>query len=142
MSATPNASPTVTIDCPRCCAHGSIVAFSHIANGVCFLCAGSKRIDVAAGSEAAVNAETVARATAQAARRNEWIASIGAQTTADVLAALRGLSDDRLNAIRNWTAGLGRDDEPVTTRRVYWCASTLLNAWPGRTAYPESWIDG
>lgn len=141
MSAAPNATRAITIDCPRCSAAGSILAFAHVAAGRCFLCGGARSIDVAAGSVEAVNAGVAARAAAETDSRNAWVERIGAGSTVSTLAALRNLSADRLHAIREWTAGRGAD-QPVAFRRVYWSTSTILGAWPGRTAYPESWIDG
>jgi hypothetical protein len=58
-----------------------------------------------------------------------------------VLAVLRSLDEDRVNAIRNWTASGGME-QTEAERRLYWCASTILRAWPSGRAYLESWIDG
>lgn len=39
------ASPeTFTAECPKCLGKGSIAAFSHVANGVCFMCKGTRTV--------------------------------------------------------------------------------------------------
>lgn len=49
------ASPeTFTAECPKCLGKGAIAAFSHVANGVCFMCRGTRTVSAQLWTEGVV----------------------------------------------------------------------------------------
>ena len=129
MSANRNQTGT----CSRCNGIGNIAAFRHNENGRCFACTGTGTMTVTI-SESDAAAMDTSRATD--IRRREWLATLDTMTVDQAMAKIRTLSNDRLWNLRDTCAGW---DAPGA-RMAYWCASTLLRAWPSRPL-PESWID-
>ena len=127
-----SANRTQTGTCTRCDGTGTIRAFSHNVNGRCFSCSGTGVLTV---TVAEVSAAAMDATRAENARRRQWLGTLETLTIDQAMAKIRTLDSDRLWNLRNACAGW---DAPGA-RVAYWCASTLLRAWPSRPL-PESWI--
>ena len=127
-----SANRTQTGTCARCDGTGTIRAFSHNVNGRCFACSGTGSLTVTISE---VDAARMDASRAEDARRRQWLANLDTLTIDQAMAKIRTLDSERLWNLRNVCAGW---DAPGA-RVAYWCASTLLNAWPSRPL-PESWI--
>jgi hypothetical protein len=116
--------------CARCNGTGNIRAFNHNANGRCFACTGTGILTITISE--------VDAAAMDASRRRQWLSTLDTLTVNQAMEKIRALSDsdDRLWNLRDTCAGW---DAPGA-RMAYWCACTLLRAWPSRPL-PESWID-
>ena len=76
------------VKCPKCSGHGTITAFGHVADGVCFMCEGAKFISVdLMAKRSKLHVETVKKA--------DWVMA----STADSYAKL---SFEKLLKIRNF----------------------------------------
>lgn len=73
MSAQP---AQIILDCPRCCAEGRLHAFSHIADGVCFLCRGARTIKRRPGIATGPVKSTIPQKTLDAAQSAMILAAI------------------------------------------------------------------
>lgn len=69
----------IAIQCPKCCGQGSIDAFGHVANGICFCCKGARVVYVTEAKkndmmspEAIQKAEWIMRATAEQFAKLSW----------------------------------------------------------------------
>jgi hypothetical protein len=128
--------------CDKCEGKGYINGFGHYANGVCFLCEGNGTRYVTA-HEAKISAETAARIAAAAVendKRAAFIARFDGVEPRLVVARFRTYTADQVWAIRQHCAGTTTRGASPGERVCYWAASTVLDAWPMGTAYPESWV--
>ena len=133
----------VTIECDRCEGKGYINGFGHYANGVCFLCAGNGTRLVTPYEQkiSAEMAERIAAAKIENDKRAAFIARFDGAEPRLVVARFRTYTEDQVWAIRQHCAGTTTREANLGERVCYWAASTVLNAWPMGSAYPESWVD-
>ena len=88
-----NAVATKTISCPKCSGTGTLRAFMHIENGKCYLCGGSKTVELKAASTKA-----------RASNRKFYAVAVGPEECTDLTHDHPCVSfhSDDLTEIRNY----------------------------------------
>ena len=101
-----SASQLETVKCPKCDGVGSIGAFSHIANGVCFCCGGNKTVVINRD-------ELVAQLSSDTRIKAEWVLKSTESSYA-------GLSYGKLLKIRNFCHGGWGLQDAYPTLLAHW----------------------
>lgn len=95
MNTAPKTAAKILTTCDKCDGKGYLRGLAHYANGVCFQCGGTGKVD-AALSDALMNAET----REYVASIRAWLAGFDGAEVATVARKLAGLSPKKLCEVR------------------------------------------